>query len=142
MALSALQAFESANATIPGGLSGKTILVPAGLSGTGSVGLQLAKHVYGAAKVITTVSTPKVPQIDQFLGKGTVDQIIDYTKQNLHKEVGKRSVDFFFDTVGTGMADLPLMKPRTGIIVSISSIPPGKSMARIMPKTPWLLLRI
>ena len=142
VALTALQAFQSAVDTIPGGLSGKTVMVPAGLSGTGSIGLQLAKHVYGAAKVITTVSTSKVPQIDQLLGKGTVDQIIDYTKQDVLKEVESRSVDFLFDTVGTGMASLALVKPKTGIVISISNIPPGNSIARIMPKTPWLLRRI
>ncbi len=54
------------------------MFVPAGLSGTGSVALQLAKHVYGAAKVIKTVSTSKLSKVGQFLGEGTVDQVIDY----------------------------------------------------------------
>ncbi len=104
--------------------------------------LQLAKHVYGAAKVITTVSTSKVAKITQLLGENTVDQIIDYTKQNVLKEVEKGSVDVLYDTVGTGMANLSLMKSKTGIILSISNIPPGNLIARLMPQTPWIMQRI
>lgn len=44
------------------------------MSGVGSVGCQLAKNVFGAAKVITTVSTEKVSKVDELLGKGIVDQ--------------------------------------------------------------------
>ncbi len=77
VAIITMQAFDSANSAIPGGLLGKTIFVPAGLSGTGSIALQFAKHVYRAAKVITTVSTSKLPKIRQLLGEDTVDQIVD-----------------------------------------------------------------
>ncbi len=133
-----MQAFDSANSAIPGGLLGKTIFVPAGLSGTGSIALQFAKHVYRAAKVITTVSTSKLPKIRQLLGEDTVDQIVDYTKE----DVQKGSVDFLYDTVGTGMAHLPLMKPKSGIIVSVSNLPTGRVTARVMPQTPWISKRI
>jgi NADPH:quinone reductase-like Zn-dependent oxidoreductase len=44
------------------------------VSGTGLYACQLAKHVFKAGKVITTVSTSKVPKVDELLGKGTVDQ--------------------------------------------------------------------
>lgn len=44
------------------------------VSGTGLYACQLAKHVFHAGKVITTVSTSKVPKVDELLGKGTVDQ--------------------------------------------------------------------
>ncbi len=137
-----MQAFDSANSAIPGGLLGKTIFVPAGLSGTGSIALQFAKHVYRAAKVITTVSTSKLPKIRQLLGEDTVDQIVDYTKEDVLKKVEKGSVDFLYDTVGTGMAHLPLMKPNSGIIVSISNLPSGRVTARVFPRTPWILKRI
>lgn len=142
VAITTMQAFDSANSAILGGLSGKTIFVPAGLSGTGSIALQFAKHVYRAAKVITTVSTSKMPKIRQLLGEDNVDQIIDYTKQDVLKEVEKGSVDFLYDTVGTGMAHLSLVKPKSGIIVSISNLPAGKVVARVMPQTPWILKRI
>lgn len=118
------------------------IFVPAGLSGTGSIALQFAKHVYRAAKVISTVSTSKLPKIRQLLGEDTVDQIVDYTKEDVLKKVEKGSVDFLYDTVGTGMAHLPLMKPKSGIIVSVSNLPSGRVTARVFPRTPWILKRI
>jgi NADPH:quinone reductase-like Zn-dependent oxidoreductase len=43
------------------------------VSGTGSYAIQLAKNVYGA-KVITTVSTAKVPLIKELLGENTIDE--------------------------------------------------------------------
>ena len=44
------------------------------MGGVGSLACQLAKNVFGAAKVITTVSTEKVGKIDKLLGNGVVDQ--------------------------------------------------------------------
>ncbi|KAI8195844.1 2-methylene-furan-3-one reductase [Colletotrichum sp. SAR 10_65] len=57
-----------------GSLAGKTVFAPAGLSGTGAYACQLAKKVFNAGKVITTVSTSKVDQVPKLLGEGTVDQ--------------------------------------------------------------------
>jgi hypothetical protein len=34
----------------------------------------MAKNAYGAEKVITTVSTKKIPVIEDLLGKGIVDE--------------------------------------------------------------------
>jgi len=34
----------------------------------------MAKNSYGAEKVITTVSTRKIPMIDGFMSKGVVDE--------------------------------------------------------------------
>ena len=36
--------------------------------------MQMAKNAYGAGKVITTVSTTKIPAVDELLGKGVVDE--------------------------------------------------------------------
>lgn len=86
-ATTAFQALQKYN----GDLAGKTVFVPAGcmipslplvdantdnvaVGGTGLYACQLAKHVFHAGKVITTVSTSKIPKVDELLGKGTVDQ--------------------------------------------------------------------
>ncbi|KAJ5629582.1 hypothetical protein N7528_003239 [Penicillium herquei] len=122
-AMTALQALRKY-----GDLSGKTVFVPAGLSGTGIFGCQLAKHVFKAGKVITTVSTSKVPKVDELLGKGTVDQVIDYTKQDPRDVIPKGSVDFLFDTAGVSMPYLCLMKPKTSHIVSVSTTPSASVM--------------
>lgn len=44
------------------------------VSGTGAYACQLAKNVFHAGKVITTVSTAKIPRVPELLGKGVVDQ--------------------------------------------------------------------
>lgn len=88
-AMTALQALRK----YEGDLAGKTVFVPAGcmlpsffffmmlilmqlyvVSGTGSFACQIAKHVFHADKVITTVSTSKVPKVKELLGEGTVDE--------------------------------------------------------------------
>ncbi|OAA58460.1 Alcohol dehydrogenase superfamily, zinc-type [Niveomyces insectorum RCEF 264] len=122
--VTALQALRK----YPGSLEGKTVLVTAGLSGTGAFACQLAKNVFRAGKVITTVSTAKIPKVPTLLGEGVVDQIVDYTKEDPAKAIPRGSVDFFFDTTGQAMQFLCLMVPRTGQIVSISTMPSGATV--------------
>lgn len=137
--LTALQAFDHAERTIPGGLRGKTVFVNAGLSGTGSVAVQLAKHVFGAARVIATVSTRKLPLVPALLGEGTVDQLIDYQTQDVLREVARGSVDFFFDTMREAVRYVSVVKPETGLVGSISTLPNGAQIAVSYPITPRVL---
>lgn len=56
-----------------------TILVDAWMltlivGGTGLFACQLAKNIFKAGKVITTVSTAKVPKVKELLGEGVVDE--------------------------------------------------------------------
>ena len=44
------------------------------VSGTGLFACQLAKNVFHARKVITTVSTAKIPKLKELLGEYIVDQ--------------------------------------------------------------------
>lgn len=44
------------------------------VSGTGLFACQLAKHVFHAGKVISSVSTSKIPKVNELLGEGTVDE--------------------------------------------------------------------
>lgn len=44
------------------------------VGGTGAYACQLAKNVFKAGKVITTVSTSKVPKVPELLGEGVVDE--------------------------------------------------------------------
>ena len=119
-AQTALQALDKADKALPGGLKGKTVFVPAGLSGTGSFAVQLAKNVFGAGKVITTLSTGKIPKIKELLGEGSTDQIVDYTKEDVIRSIGKGSVDFMFDTMQNTLSTISVMK-QGGQIVSIST---------------------
>lgn len=136
--LTSLQALDRANETLEGGLKGKTVFIPGGLSGTGSVALQLAKNAFGAAKVITTVSTSKIPKVEELLGKGVVDQIIDYTKEDPAKVIPKGSVDFMFDTMAQTVAMLNVMK-KGSMIVSVSGVPFGPDLRRRTSDLPMLV---
>ncbi|KAL2072559.1 hypothetical protein VTL71DRAFT_11902 [Oculimacula yallundae] len=137
-AQTAYQALLLGDKMVPGGLKGKTVLVPAGLSGTGSFAVQLAKNVFGAGKVITTLSTGKVAMIKEFMGDSAPDQIVDYTKEDLVKSVGKGTVDFMFDTVKQTMSALPVMR-KGGMIVSISTVPNGTDFKTVYKDMPvWI----
>ncbi|CAG7970014.1 unnamed protein product [Penicillium olsonii] len=123
-AMTALQALRKYR----GDLTGKTVFVPAGLSGTGLFACQLAKNVFHAGKVITTVSTSKIPKVKELLGETTVDEVIDYTKSDPREVIQAGSVDFLFDTIGSSMEFLSLMKPQTGCIISVSTMPSGSQL--------------
>lgn len=49
-------------------------------------------------------------------------------KTNVHTAIPKGSVDFYFGTVGDCTQNLLLMKPGTGHIVSIATLPGGTQM--------------
>ncbi|KAL4807988.1 chaperonin 10-like protein [Aspergillus unguis] len=120
VSMTALQALRGYD----GDLEGKTVFIPAGLGGTGMFACQLAKNVFKAGKVITTVSTAKVPKVPELLGEGVVDEIIDYKKSDPMDVIPARSVDFIFDTMGSAMDYLSLMKPK-GAIVTVSILTSG-----------------
>jgi NADPH:quinone reductase-like Zn-dependent oxidoreductase len=135
--LTAMQSFDLALAHFRSNdLSGKTVLIPAGLSGTGATALQLAKRVYKASKVITTVSTGKMSKIGEVLGEGVADLIVDYTKQDLRDTLQGQQVDVIFDTVGNGPQLLPLVR-QGGVVVSIAGAHFGPTMRQLAPNMPF-----
>ncbi|KAJ5155792.1 hypothetical protein N7492_008595 [Penicillium capsulatum] len=129
-ALQALRGYE-------GDLEGKTVFVPAGLGGTGLFACQLAKHIFKAGKVISTVSTNKVPQVKELLGEGVVDEIIDYKNSDPKVVIPAESVDFIFDTTGSAMEYLSLMRPN-GAIVTVSILTSGDVLqnSSVMRRSP------
>lgn len=137
--VTALQALDLAQKlSTDGTLKGKTVFVPAGLSGTGSFAVQLAKKVFGAGQVITTLSTGKLARFDELVGTGVVDKVVDYTKEDVTQKIGKGNVDVLFDTVGYTFSSLSLVK-RGGVIVSITTIPSGEQMKASYPSIGSLL---
>lgn len=123
-------------------LEGQTVFVPAGLSGTGSIGLQVAKSLYGAKKVITTVSTSKVPLVKEYIPAGMVDQVVDYRTQKLDEVVPPGSVDFVLNTQWTSLdSGISVLKRNTGTLMNIAGLP-SKATAREMmgaDRFPWWL---
>ncbi|CAK46201.1 NADP-dependent oxidoreductase [Aspergillus niger CBS 101883] len=128
--LQALRGYE-------GDLAGKTVFIPAGLGGTGIFACQLAKNIFKAGKVITTVSTQKVPKVKELLGEGIVDEIIDYRKSDPKEVIPKGSVDFIFDTTGSAMEYLSLVRPK-GAIVTVSILTSGDVLqnSSVMRRSP------
>ncbi|OAA69164.1 Alcohol dehydrogenase superfamily, zinc-type [Cordyceps fumosorosea ARSEF 2679] len=123
-AMTALQALRE----YTGSLEGKTVFIPAALSGTGAYGLQIAKHLFKVGRLITTVSTSKVSKVHQLLGINVVDQIIDYTKDDPVKAIPAGSVDFIFDTTGDATKLLPLLVKGTGLVVSVATTPSAATL--------------
>ncbi|KAK3684063.1 chaperonin 10-like protein [Podospora appendiculata] len=114
-----------------GSLEGKTVFIPAALSATGSVAIQVVKNVYGAARVVSTVSTAKVPLVATYL-PGLIDTLVDYTTQNVVEAIGKETVDFVYNTQwATFTSTLPLLKHHTGIAVSIASVPRAETLRKM-----------
>ncbi|KAH8593925.1 chaperonin 10-like protein [Bisporella sp. PMI_857] len=137
----AIQALTRIDSELPGGLKGKTVFVTAGLGGIGCVALQLLKPVFGAGKVITTLSTGKINLLPTILGDGLVDQVVDYTKEDVIAAIGPGSVDFILDTIMSSMSYLPLLRKGEGVVVGEKG-KSGDTLIKEMPDTPWLLVKL
>lgn len=146
--LTGLECLRWADSHIAGGLRGKTVLIPAGLSGTGSIAIQLALYHFGVAKVITTLSTQKMAKAQEFFGPeaevGTGGQqrgeivYVDYKTEDILQKIPHGSVDYLYECQPVASQYLPLLK-RGGVVVSIAGTPSGTDMATQMPNTPYLV---
>ena len=114
-------------------LEGKTVFIPAALSASGSIAIQVARNIYGATKIISTVSTAKIPLVERYLGAGMVDQLIDYQTENLADHIPKGSIDLMYNTqFSTLNPAIPLVDPKNGVIVSIAGIPPKSTLKEFL----------
>lgn len=64
------------------------------MGATGAYACQLAKNVFRAGKVITTVSTAKIPKVPQLLGENVVDES-KLCHLKLHKKRAMTDIDLF-----------------------------------------------
>jgi len=121
-------------------LEGKTVFMQSGLGAFGSVGGQMLKNVFGAERLITTVSTRKMSLVEERL-PGLFDQVVDYQTQDVAKEVGRGSVDLVFNTQWTVESTIQLLKPQTGVIVSIASLPAPRTLRSLFGEAAprWML---
>ncbi|KFY77704.1 hypothetical protein V499_02986 [Pseudogymnoascus sp. VKM F-103] len=137
--LTVLQVIRRAETQL-GGLKGKTAYVPGGLSGVGSVAVQLLKNVFGVKKVITTLSTGKMERAKDLFKGGEGEVVyIDYTKENVSSAIGAGNVDFMFDTMNGAIESLPLIR-KGGVIVSISRTPSGEELKKKFGSPPWFMV--
>ena len=123
---------------------GKTVFIPGALSSCGHIGVQMAKTVFGASKVIATVSTPKMGLVEQLL-PGFVDQLIDYKTEDVVASVAATvgTVDVLYNAQWELTRNLKLVNPKSGVVASIASIPPPKVLSSLMgPSVPRVVLWI
>lgn len=85
----ALEGFEIANFR-----AGQSIFVVGGGGGVGTLVVQLAKHCFGASRVVATCSTSKV----EFVKSLGADMVVDYTTTK-YEEIAEK-FDFVYDTIG------------------------------------------
>ncbi|KFY40030.1 hypothetical protein V494_03696 [Pseudogymnoascus sp. VKM F-4513 (FW-928)] len=139
--LTVLQVLRRAEAAL-GGFNGKTAYVPGGLSGTGNIAIQLLKNVFGAKKVITTLSTGKIEKAKELFNGGETEVVyIDYTKENPNSAIEAGTVDFMFDTMAAAIDSLPLIR-KGGVIVSISKTPSGDELKKKFASPPWFMVTL
>ena len=101
--LTAQQAFDIAKFE-----KGQSVFIVGGAGGVGSLAIQLAKHVYGASRIVSTASTGKL----DFVKSLGADLVIDYTKQS-YDQVSEK-FDFVFDTVGRSLTSFSLPADLSG----------------------------
>ncbi|XP_047334994.1 2-methylene-furan-3-one reductase-like [Impatiens glandulifera] len=89
---------------------GWTVFVVGGAGGVGSLVVQLAKHVYGASKVVATTSTTKVKFVE---GLGA-DKVVDYLKTR-YEDIEER-FDLVYDTIGDSENSFVLAKKGAPVI--------------------------
>ncbi|KAH7155712.1 chaperonin 10-like protein [Dactylonectria estremocensis] len=121
-------------------LEGRTVYIPGALSASGSMAIQLARNEFGASKIISSASTPKMDLVERYM-PGMVDQLVDYQKEDVRKVIGRGTVDFALSTQwGTFDECVALLKPDTGTLMSIASIPTKATLHDLMgDRTPaWL----
>ncbi|KAI1500140.1 alcohol dehydrogenase [Biscogniauxia marginata] len=125
------------NGAAAGGLGGKTVFVPGALSGTGSLGIQLLRNYYGAARVISSVSTAKLPLVGRYL-PGLVDEVVDYTAAaRLTDLVAPGSVDFAYNTQWGVQGTFGLVKRDRGVVACIASVPPPALLREMIHGIPF-----
>lgn len=102
---------------------GESILICGAAGGVGTYIVQLARHVFKAARVVATASPPKFGFV-QSLG---ATECVDYKDKAAIQALGK--FDVVFDCAGDAAAVGGLIKPGR-LVVSISSAPDADALAR------------
>ncbi|KAJ4956863.1 hypothetical protein NE237_013646 [Protea cynaroides] len=89
---------------------GQTVFIVGGAGGVGTLAVQLAKHYFGASRVVATTSTPKV----EFVKSLGADVVIDYTKTK-YEDIQEK-YDLLYDTIGDTKNSFVVAKDDAPII--------------------------
>lgn len=103
---------------------GQSIVVSAALGATGSLVVQIAKHIVGAERVIGLAGTAEKCRWVESIG---ADHCINYNDPSYRKQfsklIGDNFVDVYFDNVGGEILDLALTKVKPfGRVVACGAV--------------------
>jgi alcohol dehydrogenase len=113
---------------------GDSIFITGGAGGVGTLAIQLAKHVFKAANVVTTASKGEKADLCKELG---ADSVIDYKSENFVEIHSKNKFDVCFDTTGESLSMAGIVK-EGGSIVTIAGNPTLEEIRRIGGSA-WIL---
>ncbi len=116
---------------------GSKVFIPGGAGGVGSIAIQIAKKMLGAAHVCTTASPGAGTEICKQAG---ADQIIDYRSQDFEEVLKGEEFDMAFDTMNQSVKMASTIK-KGGKIVSISGTPTIEAIVEKYP-SPSYIIRI
>lgn len=112
LGIPALTAYHAVH--VNGGVAGQTVLVAGGAGSVGQYALQMARCA-GAARIISTVSSPEKAAVAERLG---ADVTIDYKSESVAERVMEltagRGVDRIIEVEFAGNVDTDLAAIRTG----------------------------
>lgn len=103
---------------------GQTVLISAASGATGSMAVQIAKHLFKASKVIGIAGSEEKCEWVKSLG---ADHCANYREpdylQKLHEYIGEDYVDVYFDNVGGEILDFALAHvKRHGRVIACGAI--------------------
>ena len=117
--------------------AGDSIFISGGAGGVGTYAIQLAKHVFGASRVVVTCSGAKI----EFCKSLGADECIDYTKVNPYtQKLGK--FDMMFDTVGEAKKMGGEMIKPGGFVISVGAMPDPDSFKESTGKDVGFFLKL
>lgn len=128
--LAGLTAYQVLSLGLTEGKSAESrVFISGGAGGVGTMAIQLAKHVFGAAFVVTTASPGEKTDLCKSLG---ADDVVDYRSQKFEELYGgdKGKFDFCFDCTGESIKMTKIVK-EGGKIVTIHGAPTIESIASI-----------
>lgn len=112
LGIPALTAYHAVH--VDGGIAGQTVLIAGGAGSVGQYALQMARCA-GAARIITTVSSPEKAKLAEHLG---ADVTIDYKSESVVERImeltADRGVDRIIEVEFAGNVDTDLASIRAG----------------------------
>ena len=130
-----ISAFKALNGRIR---RGDTVYIPGGAGGVGHLAVQIASHVLGAARVISSGSRPESIELARLSG---AHRVFDYKNDDVGAEVDRLTngvgVDLVYDTTYNESSFVNTAKMvRKGGIWIVLGVGPGKSTRLVETSSP------